>query len=114
MTFEMLGDRDVAVITVAGRIRLGDVARALDFGIRTLGRPTCHLVVDFSRAAHFDEFGIGLLAYTKKVFSKRGYRMAVVRPKDASVVEELPEDLGTLFRAFDTLDEAVDAVRTGG
>ena len=113
LTLEAVVGADVAVFSIVGTVRLQDVGKATDLGLQMLGSRSRHLVMDFSGAKQLRNIGVGLLAYYQRYLEKRGWRMAVVRPRDPSVLEGLAVDLGKTFKLCDTREEAIEAVRSG-
>lgn len=113
LALEFIPETDVAVFTVTGTVRLRDVGRALDLGLQVLSGRARHLVLDFSEATQFLNIGPGLLAWAQAHLGKRGRKMAIVLPADESVLESLPVDLRKVFTAYDTREEAIEALLKG-
>ena len=114
LTVELLPEINAAVFTVVGSVPLSGVSQAVELGIQALaGRPR-HVVVDFSRAKEIRTVGVGLLGYFQGYLRKRGYMMAVVRPRAEGALADLPGYLSDQFPVFETREEALSAVAGEG
>lgn len=99
---------DVTVLTLQGRVVLEDLEAPLAATLdRLMAQGQVRLVLDLSDVTYIDSAGLGLLVSRYVRAQKRGGDLRFVRPTVRSQHLLHLTKLATVFRTFDTADDAV-------
>lgn len=110
---ERTPEGDVVIARVVGRVAPDDVPRAEEAGKGLVAGGLCRMVVDLSRAEGISSTGIGLIVYYRNVLSRRGGGLVLAGPHGVVLRAIRGVKLEKTVPIFDTVDEAVAAVRKG-
>ena len=103
---------DVVILYCAGRLVFGDETAAFRERIYNILLGTQKIVVNLSRIEYIDSGGLGALVGMLASTRYRHGEMKLVRPNQR-VAELLQRTrLNTVFKSYETDDEAVTAFRT--
>jgi anti-sigma B factor antagonist len=103
---------DVVILYCAGRLVFGDESAAFRERIRNILLGTQHIVVNLSRIEYVDSGGLGTLVATLASTRQKRGEIKLVRPNQR-VTELLHRTrLDTVFKSYESDDEAVTAFRT--
>jgi anti-sigma B factor antagonist len=103
---------DVVILYCAGRLVFGDESAAFRERIRNILLGTQHIVVNLSRIEYVDSGGLGTLVATLASTRQKHGEIKLVRPNQR-VTELLHRTrLDTVFKSYESDDEAVTAFRT--
>jgi anti-sigma B factor antagonist len=101
---------DCVVVTTAGEIDF-ETAYLLDRATRESARFSPHLIVDMTRVTFVDSSGLGVLIGARRRATERGGSVRLVHPPDLVRRLLITTQLQQTFAVFETLDEAVAALR---
>ena len=103
---------DVVILYCAGHLVFGDETAAFRERIRNILLGTQHIVVNLSRIDYVDSGGLGTLVATLASTRQRQGEIKLVRPNQR-VTELLQRTrLNTVFKSYESDEEAVTAFRT--
>ena len=103
---------DVVILYCAGRLVVGDESAAFRERIRNILLGTRHIVVNLSRIDYVDSGGLGTLVATLASTRQKQGEIKLVRPNQR-VIELLHRTrLNTVFKSYESDEEAVAAFRT--
>jgi len=103
---------DVVILYCAGRLVFGDESAAFRERIRNILLGTQHIVVNLSRIEYVDSGGLGTLVATLASTRQKQGEIKLVRPNQR-VTELLHRTrLDTVFKSYESDDDAVTAFRT--
>jgi anti-sigma B factor antagonist len=103
---------DVVILYCAGRLVFGDEAAAFRERIQNILLGTRQIVVDLSRVEYIDSGGLGTLVGTLASTRNRHGEIKLARPNQR-VAELLQRTrLTSVFKSYESDDEAVKAFRT--
>jgi anti-sigma B factor antagonist len=103
---------DVVILYCAGRLVFGDESAAFRERINNILMGTQRIVVNLSRVEYIDSGGLGTLVGTLASTRNRHGEIKLVRPNQR-VAELLQRTrLSTVFKSYESDEEAVHAFRT--
>jgi anti-sigma B factor antagonist len=99
------------VLRVEGSLKVGETARALAESCERIARDRKGaLVLDLSQLDYMDSTGVGVLVGALKRFSIDNRSILLAAPQRRILAGLRVTHLDTLFRIFDTLDQALAAL----
>jgi anti-sigma B factor antagonist len=99
------------VLRVEGSLKVGDTARTLAESCERIARDRRGaLVLDLSLLDYMDSTGVGVLVGALKRFSAESRPILLAAPQRRILAGLRVTHLDTLFRIFDTLDQALAAL----
>jgi anti-sigma B factor antagonist len=105
---------DVVILYCAGRLVFGDETAAFRERIRNILLGTRHIVVNLSRIDYVDSGGLGTLVATLASTRQKQGEIKLVRPNQR-VTELLHRTrLNTVFKSYESDEDAVAAFRING
>jgi len=99
------------VLSVEGSLKVGDTARALADSCERIARERKGaLVIDLSLLDYMDSTGVGVLVGALKRFTDHKRSILLAAPQRRILAGLRVTHLDTLFRIYDTLDQALAAL----
>jgi anti-sigma B factor antagonist len=99
------------VLSVEGSLKVGDTARALADSCERIARERKGaLVLDLSLLEYMDSTGVGVLVGALKRFTEQKRPILLAAPARRILTGLRVTHLDTLFRIYDTLDQALAAL----
>ncbi len=103
-------ERGVTVLELVGVVELGRSAETLAKKLEEeLGNGPHHVVLDFAGINYMDSTGIGELVGYLERFREKNRHLAIARPTLRIVRLLQAVKLDSVFRIYDSLDEAISA-----
>ncbi len=113
LTLEQREVRGVTVVTVRGSVDL-DTAPDLEAALREAGAPERPVIADARGVDVLDSTGLRTLLDARSAQRRNGTSFALVRDPSGHVAKMLAiAGAGRFLPAYDTVDEAVDALAGG-
>jgi anti-sigma B factor antagonist len=105
---------DVQIVRLAGEVDISNAARLEEDISDAMPNDAAALVLDLSETGYLDSAGIRMLFELAQRLEGRRQSLAVVVPPDSLVRHSLVvTELEQAVQMHDSLDAAVDALRTG-
>jgi anti-sigma B factor antagonist len=100
---------DVVILNCAGRLVFGDETAAFRERVMNILLGTHHIVVNLSRIEYIDSGGLGTLVGMLATTRNRHGEMKLVRPNQRVADLLRRTRLNTIFKSYETDDDAVMA-----
>lgn len=105
-------ERDIAVVQIAGRLDFLSAGAARDEFARVVQDGKHRIVVDLGDVPFIDSSGLGSLIGGLKAARQAGGDLRIARPTEQARSVLKLTSLDRVFRAHETIDEALDAYRS--
>ncbi len=106
-------ERDVAILRIVGRVDGGDLHRVEEASSRLVAGGQRRVVLDCSRAEGPSSAGLGVVIYYRNLLARMGGELVMAAPRGAVLRSIRAAGIDKAVPIFDTLEEAVEAVRKG-
>ena len=114
MKLEEKAGADHTILRVEGSLKLGETARAFSESCtRIADERRGALVLDLTHLDYMDSTGVGVLVGALRRFQSEGRDVLLAGPQRRILTGLRITHLDTLFRIYETLDEALASIAEG-
>ncbi len=110
MQFKRRTSDGIAIVSLSGKLIVGEATAALKELIKTLtDEGVRNLILDLAEVDYIDSSGLGTLVYSYSTFRKHGGTLKLINLTRRNIELMLLTKLETVFEVFDQEQAAVDS-----